>query len=616
MPARCRALPWGLVALSLPLTLCAAAVATAREPCKAGLIGELPVTMEGTRPIVHAAINGTDEPFIADSGAFYSMLTPAAAAELHLRVEPARGYLVGIGGAARVGIATAKVFTIFRVDVHNVEFLVGGNELHHEAAGLLGQNVFRIGDVEYDLANGTIRILKMLGDCSNTALAYWAGSKGLPYSEMDIDFATRAQPHTLGSAYLNGRRIRVMFDTGAATSFLTLSAAKRAGVTPDSPGVKPAGNSAGIGSALVRTWIAPFASFRIGDEEIRNTHLRIADEELANWDMLIGADFFLSHHILVASSQRKLFFTYNGGPVFNLTTMPELASAAAASGGPAAGTEPAAPAPASGTAAPQPAPAEALDAAGFARRGNAFAARHDYAHAIADLTHAVELAPADATYRYERGMTHWQNKDPDKALEDFDAAIELKPDDVRALVARAQLRAGRHDPGESIRRDLDAADRAAPREADVRLALGHLYEYLRDYPAAIAQYDDWIDARKLDDVGMPEARNARCWVRALAGRELDRALADCKAAVRARPKVAAFLDSRGLVYLRLGKYDKAIADYDAALALNPEIPWSLYGRGVARQRLGQIAAGQADVAAATALSPAIPAEAARLGILP
>ncbi len=34
--------------------------------------------------------------------------------------------------------------------------------------------------------------------------------------------------------------------------------------------------------------------------------------------MILGADFFLSHHILVASSQRKLYFTYNGGPVFDL----------------------------------------------------------------------------------------------------------------------------------------------------------------------------------------------------------------------------------------------------------------------------------------------------------
>lgn len=585
------------LALALPLLTLLTMAATAGEPCKVTLIGELPVTMEGMRPIVHAAINGTDEPFIADSGAFYSLLTPAAAEELHLRIEPAPVYLTGVGGTARVGMTTVKRFTIFKVDVHDVEFLVGVNKLRDEAAGILGQNVFRIGDVEYDLANGMIRILKPLGNCKKASFAYWANAKGLPYSAMDITFATREQPHTIGSAEVNGSRISVMFDTGSDASFLNLSAAKRAGVTPDSPGVKPGGNSSGVGAGLVRTWIAPFASFKIGDEEIRNTHLRIADER-ANVDMVIGADFFLSHRILVASSQLKLYFTYNGGPVFNLTTMPESA-------------------PASGAAAAQPASAEPPpDAAGYARRGSASAARRDYPHAIADLTRAIELAPGEAAYHYERGMAHRQNREPDEALADFGEAIRIKPDDVPALVARAELRAGRHDPAESVRPDLDAADRASSRDAEARLALGHLYEYVRDYPAAIAQYDRWIDARDANDVQMPVARNARCWVRALAGQQLDQALADCNAAVHAQPREAAFLDSRGLVYLRLGNYANAVADYDAALALNPKISWSLYGRGLAKQHLGQAAAGQADIAAATALAPHIAAEAASHGVVP
>jgi tetratricopeptide (TPR) repeat protein/predicted aspartyl protease len=616
MPTRRLALPRASVALALPLLTLFTRAATASEPCKVSLIGELPVTMEGMRPIVHAAINGTDEPFIADSGAFYSLLTPAGAEELHLRIEPAPVYLTGVGGAARVGMTTVKKFTIFKVDVHDVDFLVGVNKLRDEAVGVLGQNVFRIGDVEYDLANGMIRILKTLGDCKKASLAYWANAKGLPYSEMDIDFATRAQPHTIGSAYVNGSRIRVAFDTGADASFLNLSAAKRAGVTPDTPGVKPGGNSSGIGSGLVRTWVAPFATFKIGDEEIRNTHLRIADEQLANWDMVIGADFFLSHRILVASSQRKLYFTYNGGPVFNLTTMPESAPGTTKPSGAAGGTEPPVPAPDSGAASAQPGPEELPDAAGYARRGSAFAARRDYQHAIADLTRAIELAPAEATYHYERGMAHWQNKEPDEALEDFGAAIKIKPDDVPALVARAELRVRRRDPVESIRPDLDAADRASPKEAEIRLAVGHLYEYVRDYPAAIAQYDRWIDSRKPNDLRMPDARNARCWVRALAGQQLDRALADCNAAVRAQPKEAAFLDSRGLVYLRQGDYSKAVADYDAALALNPKIAWSLYGRGLAKEHLGQKAAGEADIASAIAIWPKIAEEAASHGIGP
>ena len=32
--------------------------------------------------------------------------------------------------------------------------------------------------------------------------------------------------------------------------------------------------------------------------------------------MLLGYDFLRSHRVLVAHSQRRIYFTYNGGPVF------------------------------------------------------------------------------------------------------------------------------------------------------------------------------------------------------------------------------------------------------------------------------------------------------------
>ena len=32
--------------------------------------------------------------------------------------------------------------------------------------------------------------------------------------------------------------------------------------------------------------------------------------------MLIGADFLRAHRVLVSHSQRKMYFTYVGGPVF------------------------------------------------------------------------------------------------------------------------------------------------------------------------------------------------------------------------------------------------------------------------------------------------------------
>jgi hypothetical protein len=38
--------------------------------------------------------------------------------------------------------------------------------------------------------------------------------------------------------------------------------------------------------------------------------------------MLIGRDFFISHRILFAESQRRLYFTYVGGPVFHPGPLP------------------------------------------------------------------------------------------------------------------------------------------------------------------------------------------------------------------------------------------------------------------------------------------------------
>jgi hypothetical protein len=51
--------------------------AAAVAACKIGKLAELPVTMTGLKPLVHAGINGTDALFLADSGAFFSLITPA-----------------------------------------------------------------------------------------------------------------------------------------------------------------------------------------------------------------------------------------------------------------------------------------------------------------------------------------------------------------------------------------------------------------------------------------------------------------------------------------------------------------------------------------------------------
>ncbi len=423
-----RLIPWRLCALAFFIAQ-ACTPALADPACKIGRLAELPVTMSGTSPIVHALINGKDAAFIADSGAFFNMLTPAAAAEyqLPLKMAPIGMYVSGVGGDSTPQLATAKEFTLFGVKFRDVLFVVVGNDLG-SAVGLLGQNVFRLADTEYDLANGAIRIMHPGSECKSVSLAYWTTGA---YSQIDLQRASAERPHIIGTAYVNGTKIRVIFDTGASTSVLSLDAAKRAGITPTSEGVVPGATSTGIGHHYVRSWIAPLHSFKIGDEEIRDTKLYIGDigNLASSAEMLLGADFFLSHRIYVANSRDKLYFTYNGGPVFNVgygarAAQPKDESIIVASGQSVGGG------------------AEPTDAAAYSRRATASAARQNYASAIADMNRACELAPSDPHYRYQRGMALWENRQSDLALADFDAALKLKPDDVPSLLARAQLRAG------------------------------------------------------------------------------------------------------------------------------------------------------------------------------
>jgi tetratricopeptide (TPR) repeat protein len=563
--------------------------------CKLSKMIEFPVDMAGLRPLITAKINDQDVQFLFDSGAFYSMISAASAAQLNLKLSPAPLSLrvMGLNGAVNTSVANVKVLTLGSIPVKNVEFLVGGSDVQGGSVGILGQNIIRIGDVEYDLAKGVIRLMHADG-CSNALLAYWVKATE-PYSVIKIDSATPLEPHTASTAYINGAEVRVIFDTGAPTSMLSLKAAARAGVKPDSPGVVAAGYSGGIGRSSYKAYIGPFASFKIGEEEVRNTRLRFGDMTLENADMLLGADFFLSHRIYVASSQRKLYFTFNGGHVFNLSS-------------PAGDAPP----------ADQPKADEPVDAAAYSRRGAAAAARRDYEHALADLTRACELAPDQPEYFYQRGVAYRDSKQFAPAMADFDRALELNPDDLLALTARAGLRIGGHDNAGATA-DLDAVDRNAPKQADVRLFLAQGYQHLDLLSRSMEQYDLWIISHR-DDGRMASALNSRCWERALLGQDLTSALADCNGALKltdkSSPSFGGILDSRALVRLRMGDFDKSIADYDDSLTLIPKNAWSLYGRGIAKIRKHRIAEGEADMAAAKAIWAPVEEQFKRRGITP
>jgi predicted aspartyl protease len=221
----------------------------------------------------------------------------------------------GVGGIEyRSQLTTVDTLTLSDQVLRDVQFIItpGGG------AGSLGQNLLGRADVEYDFAHGALRLFKSDG-CPGASMAYWV--KGEDYSVLTINWMDERNPHTKSDAQVNGVPVSVSFGSGAGMSSLSLTAAQRIGLKVDGPGARYIGLIRGGGPEPVKAWIVPIDSFKIGSEEIRNTELRVIDEAGPGLDsdLTLGADFFLSHRIYVANSQHKLYFTYNGGPVFRLS---------------------------------------------------------------------------------------------------------------------------------------------------------------------------------------------------------------------------------------------------------------------------------------------------------
>jgi hypothetical protein len=207
----------------------------------------------------------------------------------------------------------------------NLEVLVGGDgPTEYDVVGFLGQDVMGASDIEFDLAHARISFFSEKG-CGKTPLAYWGGA----YSMANIRRPTPEEPHVIATIKLNGKSQTAEVTTETGISQLDLAAAGAAGVTPTTPGVETVPlrglNDKG-------RWVGKFDSFAIGEEEIKNVRIVFSDlwskgtgaatgshvqQKIVDFPaMLLGLDFLRAHRVLFANGQGKMYFSYNGGPVF------------------------------------------------------------------------------------------------------------------------------------------------------------------------------------------------------------------------------------------------------------------------------------------------------------
>ena len=328
------------VAVLLAGTAQAAPPPAASGPrCEIGRAGELAVEFLNNQPVVKGAVGGQPIRVLLDTGATSSMMLRASAARLKLRRIGSEAQARGVGGFTRLEYATIPEMEIAGVKLRDHRVWIGG-ETAASIDLMLGSEVLMTTDLEFDLAHGMVRFLTDK-NCADDQMAYWSNGT---YSQAPMTGVGGGERIAL-KVLVNGKPVNALLDSGAPLSHAVLEAATRAQVK-----LGPVqGQARGVGAAVVETQVGQLDSFTLGDETIRNPKLLFAplfDTRLepvlgshikavaANpTEMLLGADFLRAHRVLISPKRRMIYFTYEGGPVFQtgLGDPPKPAASQAAS---------------------------------------------------------------------------------------------------------------------------------------------------------------------------------------------------------------------------------------------------------------------------------------------
>jgi len=300
---------------------------------------QIPVILDGgLRPILMVKVNGKQARFLVDSGSAVDQISSKFAAAQKLPQTK------GGGGAT---VFTVPQFEFAGAALKDAQF-VSSDAL--DVDGVIGQTIRGRADVEYDLGSastpspagpaapsagggrgapsgppggfgpalGMVKLAKAEG-CEGSNMAYWA-KEGDVFYEAPLTPPASGAPYTQTEVTINGAKLRGLLASGVPYTLITKAAAEKAGVKVTDPGVKAFTKS--------KAWTAPFASVKVGDEEIKNATLEIGDTSDDFYDVLIGDDYLKTHHLYVANSQKKIYFTYAGRPNAPVFTAHEPKSAA------------------------------------------------------------------------------------------------------------------------------------------------------------------------------------------------------------------------------------------------------------------------------------------------
>jgi predicted aspartyl protease len=292
-----------------------AEAACAASGCHVLNYGALPVEIVDGRPTTLVKVNGRDARLLIDTGSFYNFMSREDVKSMALRLEAAPTGLRVDSMARPLGVQLTHVDNLgmLKTTLHNVTFIVGATG---ETMGVLGANLLDLGDLDIDLAGGKMTLLKPTG-CRDTNMAYWAGGASpATVRLLAPDDSLLQVPRVI--VLINGKPLQAILSTDGTTA-MSRHAAERVGIDLASAPERTTQGLFGFGARPIRAWTVSFAGYQIGPEHVRSDAMVVVDSDFTSdafgIDMIVGEDFFITHHVFVARSQGKIYFTRNDDAV-------------------------------------------------------------------------------------------------------------------------------------------------------------------------------------------------------------------------------------------------------------------------------------------------------------
>jgi tetratricopeptide (TPR) repeat protein len=177
---------------------------------------------------------------------------------------------------------------------------------------------------------------------------------------------------------------------------------------------------------------------------------------------------------------------------------------------------------------------------------------------------------AMADYYLARARPHVINEDYRSAVAEIDHAIAWHDKAFQLYMARAEMHAELRELDAAASDYGTALDRLPKENTSLRSILlmqrSVIYQRQRKKDEALA---DLAAAHEIRSAKNSNLFNHRAYARAVFNVELDEALKDVEQAIAWSGKSpnAAFIDTRGYVYFRLGRYDEALKDIEQAIVV-------------------------------------------------